>query len=71
MSMMVNKPIVRNRPEYYYSYKEAGYDNKGNKLYIRDVNLDLDNKVEYCPICHNRLCSRYRNYCPSCGARMG
>lgn len=39
-------------------------------LYKRYIYVDKTNWVEYCPICGKRLCSRFNNYCPNCGAPM-
>lgn len=64
------KPVVRNRPEFYKKYEAVGWSEEGERLYIRRIILDDKKTVEYCPVCAKRLCSRFNNYCPHCGAKM-
>lgn len=62
-------PQKVNRPESEVIYKEVKTES-GKVLYERHVFLDNKNWVEYCSKCGKRLCSRFTNYCPNCGAKM-
>lgn len=62
-------PIRKSRPRKYECFEEAKTEN-GEILYRKHVYVDETNWVEYCPVCKKRLCSRFENYCPNCGAKM-
>lgn len=64
------KPVVKNRPKFYKKYEAVGWSVEGERLYIEHVVFEEKNRVEYCPVCAKRLCSRFNNYCPNCGAKM-
>lgn len=63
-------PISKNRSQKYEIYEEAGTGENGETLYRKRIYVDEKNSVEYCPACGKRLCSRFRNFCPNCGAKM-
>lgn len=65
-----SKPVYRNRPVRYDQYVETGKLENGEPLYRREQKLLEDNPVPYCGICGRRLCSRFMNYCPACGAKV-
>ena len=63
------QPVYKNRPEHYDTYAEVHlYD--GDVLYKREHHIAENNPVAYCPECGKRLCTRFTNYCPNCGALM-
>lgn len=63
-------PIVKNRPEYYKVYKPFPETIKGKSVYVKEFHFYSDNPVLYCYSCGKRLCSRFTDYCPNCGAKM-
>lgn len=63
------RPIIKNRPERVEEFFEAKLVD-GEVLYRRKIKVIEDNPVEYCPLCGKRLCSRFSNFCPNCGAKM-
>lgn len=63
-------PISKIRPQKYEIYEEAGTGENGEILYHKRIYVDEKNSVEYCPACNKRLCSRFRSFCPNCGAKM-
>ena len=63
-------PISKNRPQKYEMYEEAGTGENGETLYRKRIYVGEKNSVEYCPACGKRLCSRFRSFCPNCGAKM-
>jgi hypothetical protein len=63
-------PISKNRPQKYEVFEEASTGENGETLYRKRICVDEKNSVEYCPACGKRLCSRFRSFCPNCGARM-
>lgn len=62
-------PVRKNRPSKHERYEEVKTEN-GEILYKKYVYVDETNWIEYCPVCEKRLCSRFKNYCPHCGAKM-
>lgn len=62
-------PVIKNRESREVVYLQAGEEN-GEILYKRYVYVDKTDWVEYCSVCGKRLCSRFNNYCPNCGAKM-
>ena len=62
-------PVRKNRESREVIYLQAGEEN-GEILYKRYVYVDKTDWVEYCSACGKRLCSRFNNYCPNCGAKM-
>lgn len=62
-------PVRKNRESREVVYLQAGEEN-GEILYKRYVYVDKTDWVEYCSACGKRLCSRFNNYCPNCGAKM-
>lgn len=64
------KPIVKNRPERYEVYKPFPETIKGVRVYAKEIHFTSDNPVLYCYSCGKRLCSRFIDYCPNCGAKM-
>lgn len=63
-------PILRYRPERYERYEEQGLNENGEMLYLKRVLVDENSSAMYCSYCGKRLCSRFRSFCPNCGARM-
>ena len=63
-------PMLRYRPERYERYEEYGLNENGEMLYLKRVFVDEKSYAMYCPACGKRLCSRFRNFCPNCGAKM-
>lgn len=63
-------PMRRNRPQRYEKYQEYGLNENGEMLYLKRVLVDEKSYAMYCPCCGKRLCSRFINFCPNCGARM-
>lgn len=63
-------PIYHNRPVYYEHYERADHGENGEPLYRHKCFLLQDNPVAYCSRCGKRLCSRFEDYCPNCGAKM-
>lgn len=63
-------PMLRYRPERFERYEEYGLNEKGEMLYLKHVFVDEKNYAMYCPACGKRLCSRFKNFCPNCGAKM-
>lgn len=63
-------PMLRYRPERFERYEEYGLNDKGEMLYLKRVFVDEKNYAMYCPACGKRLCSRFKNFCPNCGAKM-
>ena len=68
--------IAKLRPKKVEVFEEAqpGYgekrNNSGEMLYRKRTVIDEYNHEDYCSICGKRLCSRFINYCPNCGAKM-
>lgn len=62
-------PVRKNRPKKYEWYEEIKTEN-GEILYRKHVYVDETNWAEYCSACGKRLCSRFKSYCPNCGAKM-
>lgn len=62
-------PVRKNRPRKYEWYEEVKTEN-GEILYRKHVCVDETNWAEYCPAYGKRLCSRFKSYCPNCGAIM-
>lgn len=63
-------PVLKYRPQRYEHYEEVGLNDKGEMLYLKRVYVDEKNYAMYCPVCGKRLCSRFTNFCPNCGANM-
>lgn len=63
-------PVLKYRPQRYERYEEIGLNDKGEMLYLKRVYVDEKNYAMYCPVCGKRLCSRFTNFCPNCGANM-
>ena len=63
-------PTSKIRPQKYEIYEQAGTDENGEILYHKRIYVDEKNSAEYCPACNKRLCSRFRSFCPNCGAKM-
>lgn len=63
-------PVLRYRPERYEWYEATGLNENGEPLYVKRVRIDEKSWAMYCPACGKRLCSRFNNYCPNCGAKM-
>lgn len=61
-------PVLKYRPQRYERYEEMGLNEKGEMLYLKRVYVDEKNYAMYCPVCGKRLCSRFTNFCPNCGA---
>ena len=62
-------PVKKTRPIIIRRYEEVNMISEDITCRKR-VCLDKINWAEYCPICGKRLCSRFTNFCPSCGAKM-
>lgn len=62
-------PVRKIRPSKHEWYEEVKTEN-GEILYKKHVYVDETNWAEYCSACGKRLCSRFKSYCPSCGAIM-
>lgn len=65
-----SKPIYKNRPEWYDQYHRIGETQDGEPLYRKKRKLFENNPVAYCGICGKRLCSRFMDFCPACGAKV-
>ena len=63
-------PMLKYRPERHERYEEYGVNENGDKLYIKRIFVDEKSYYMYCSACNKRLCSRFINYCPNCGAKM-
>ena len=63
-------PMLRYRPERYERYDEYGINENGEMLYVKRVLVDEKSYAIYCPACGKRICSRFRSFCPNCGAKM-
>lgn len=63
-------PMLRYRPERYERYEEQGLDENGEMLYLKRTLVDEKSYAMYCPVCGKRLCSRFKSFCPNCGAKM-
>lgn len=63
-------PMLRYRPKRHEIYDEYGLNENGEMLYVKRTILDEKNYAMYCPACGKRLCSRFKNFCPNCGAKM-
>lgn len=68
--VMYETPMLRYRPERYERYDEYGVNENGEMLYVKRVFVDEKSYAMYCPACGKRLCSRFINFCPNCGAKM-
>lgn len=64
------QPVYHNRPARYEHYEMAHQTENGEPLYKRQYYKLQDNPIAYCSECGKRLCSRFSNYCPNCGADM-
>lgn len=62
-------PMIKCRPERYEKYEVHGTSESGETLYLKRIFVDEKNRVMYCQACGKRLCSRFVNYCPNCGAK--
>lgn len=63
-------PMLRYRPERYERYEEQGLNENGEMLYLKRILVDEKSYAMYCPCCGKRLCSRFKSFCPNCGAKM-
>lgn len=63
-------PMLRYRTQRYERYEECGLNENGEVLYLKRVFVDEKNYAMYCPACGKRLCSRFKSFCPNCGAKM-
>lgn len=63
-------PMLRYRPERYERYDEYGINENGEMLYVKRVLVDEKSYAMYCPACGKRICSRFKSFCPNCGAKM-
>lgn len=63
-------PVLRQRAERYERYEEFGLNENGEMLYLKRIFVDEKSYAMYCPACGKRLCSRFINFCPNCGAKM-
>ena len=63
-------PVLCYRPERYEWYEATGLNENGEPLYVKRVRIDEKSWAMYCLACGKRLCSRFNNYCPNCGAKM-
>ena len=63
-------PMLRYRPEKYERYEVYGTNENGETLYLKRAFVDEKNYAMYCPACGKRLCSRFKSFCPNCGAKM-
>lgn len=63
-------PMLRHRPERYEKYEPCGINENGDTIYLRRVFVDEKSYSMYCPACGKRLCSRFKSFCPNCGAKM-
>lgn len=63
-------PVYHNRPTRYEHYEMVHETDSGEPLYKRQYYKLQDNPVGYCSECGKRLCSRFINFCPNCGAKM-
>ena len=63
-------PMLRCRPERYERYEECGLNKDGEGLYLKRIFVDEKSYAMYCPACGKRLCSRFKSFCPNCGAKM-
>lgn len=65
-----SKPVYKNRPEWYDQYYKTEVTQDGEPLYRKERKLFENNLVAYCGVCGKRLCSRFTNFCPACGAKV-
>ena len=63
-------PVYHDRPAHYEHYEMVQQTENGEPLYKRQYYTLQDNPVAYCSECGKRLCSRFINFCPNCGAKM-
>lgn len=63
-------PMLRYRPERFVRYEACGSNENGKTVYLKRVFVDEKSYAMYCPACGKRLCSRFKNFCPNCGAKM-
>lgn len=63
-------PIAKKRPKNYEVCHFAGVREDGESIYTIEKKTIEDNPVQYCSVCGERLCSRFTNYCPNCGAKL-
>lgn len=64
-------PITRNRCGTVTRYEPTdSASSHDEQLYRKIVYTPEYDPVEYCSECGKRLCSRFRNYCPNCGAKI-
>lgn len=62
--------ITKNRPTTYYTLHFVGTRENAEPIYTIEKKELECNPVDYCSVCGRRLCSRFTNYCPNCGAKM-
>lgn len=63
-------PMLRYRPERFVRYEACGSNENGKTVYLKRVFVDEKSYAMHCPACGKRLCSRFKNFCPNCGAKM-
>lgn len=63
-------PILGYRPQRTERYEAYGINENGETLFRKIIWTDEKVWAEYCPFCGKRLCSRFVNFCPNCGADM-
>lgn len=63
-------PVLRYRPERHERYEPCGMNENGETIYLRRTFVDEKSYAMYCPACGRRLCSRFKDFCPNCGAKM-
>ena len=61
------RPVERCRPDRHERFEEAKLSEEGEVLYRKVVTINENATMAYCSACGKRLCSRFENYCPSCG----
>lgn len=63
------RPISKERNETLAKFERVYIPTVGGEFYQK-IYEDVKVPVDYCPECRKRLCSRFANYCPNCGAKM-
>lgn len=63
-------PVTKNRTMAYETIHFAGTREDGESIFTIKTKVPENSPVDYCSICGKRLCSRFTNYCPNCGAKM-
>lgn len=65
------RPCVKTRTVQMTGYhEELGTRAADGSTLYRKAMAHVDVPYEYCPVCGATLCSRWRNYCGKCGAKM-